>query len=154
MLSDRISTLFQILQCSNTDIAKIARCSPSNISRIKSGQRTVSPKSQTVIRLIDAVYIYAEKENMLDSLCELSKAADKRRSTLIPALTLWLFSDKDFVVPANVIPKTRQLQQAELIRFGELLDSCMKTLELSNSKLSAALNIDSSLISRYRNGKA
>ena len=56
MLSERITKLFRLLQCTNTDIAKYAGCSPSNISRMKSGGRAPSPDGRAVLHLAEGIF--------------------------------------------------------------------------------------------------
>lgn len=152
MLSDRIAKLFALLQCSNTDIARFAGCSPSNISRLKSGGREPRPKSRSIARLADGVYGYADYENMLSVLCELCGTEDRRPEALIPAIISWLYGTKDFDIPQTVTPKSKRAQGRRRQSFGEKLDRVMALLDLSNVQLAAPLNIDASLVSRYRSG--
>lgn len=152
MLSEKITDLFRLLQCGNTDIARFAGCSPSNISRLKSGLSEPAQSSRTVLRLAEGVYRYADYENMLDVLKELCEAEDTQAETLIPAIVGWLFDERDFVPSPSVVPKSKQEQEKRRHSFGERLDKAMTLLEISNSQLAAALNVDVSLISRYRGG--
>ena len=152
MLSSRISKLFRLLQCTNTDIARFAGCSPSNISRLKSGMRDVGPDSRSVRRLVEGVYRYADYENMMTVLCELCGTEDRRADTLIPALLDWLYAESDFSPTRTVIPRSKKTQEIRLRSFGDRLDQTMILVELSNSLLASALNVDDSLVSRYRSG--
>ena len=83
MLSERITELFGLLQCTNTDIARFAGCSPSNISRLKSGLRVPDRGSLSILRLARGVYLYADYENLLGLLSELCGCCktDAARST-------------------------------------------------------------------------
>ena len=152
MLSERITRLFQLLQCSNTEIARYAGCSPSNISRLKSGTREPGSGSRTVLRLVEGVVRYADYENMLSMLCELCGAEDTRAEVMIPALLAWLYEDSDFTPPHPVVPKSKRTQEMTMAAFGERLDQAMTLLELSNGQLAAQMNVDDSLVSRYRSG--
>ena len=152
MLSERITELFGLLQCTNSDIARFAACTPSNISRLKSGSREPDPGSRTISRLVRGIYRYADYENMLDLLCSLCGTADPRADNLVPAVIAWLYSDKEFELPEPVIPKTKQEKINRMQCFSERLDKVMTLLDYSNSRLAADLNVDISLISRYRSG--
>ena len=152
MLSERITELFGLLQCTNSDIARFAGCTPSNISRLKSGSREPDPDSRTMLRLVRGIYRYADYENMLDLLCSLCGTADPRAENLVPAVITWLYSDKDYELPEPVMPKTKQEQISRMQCFSERLDKVMTLLDYSNSRLAADLNVDISLISRYRSG--
>lgn len=152
MLSERLTELFGLLQCTNSDIARFAGCTPSNISRLKSGSREPDPESRTIMRLARGVYRYADHENMLDVLRNLCGTEDSRAEVLILGLITWLYSDQDYEVPQPVTPKTKQEQISRLRCFGERLDKVMTVLDYSNSRLAADLNVDSSMVSRYRSG--
>ena len=102
MLSERICDLFQLLQCSNTEIARYAHCSPSLISRLKSGLSEPEQSSRSVLRLVQGVYGYADYENLLEVLRQLTKAGDTTPETLIPAMIGWLYAEQDYVLPRTV----------------------------------------------------
>ena len=152
MLSKRITDLFQLLQCGNTDLARFAGCTPSNISRLKSGLNEPACDSRSVLRLAEGVYRYADYENMLEVLRRLCGAADTRAETLIPAVVGWLYEERDYVLPETVMPRSKQTEEKRRHSFGERLDKTMTLLDISNGQLAAALNVDVSLISRYRSG--
>ncbi len=152
MLSERINALFTLLQCSNTEIARHAGCSPSNISRLKCGLSTPAAGSRSILRLADAVYSYADYENMLDVLARLCGAKDTQAKTLIPAIAGWLFEEQDYEMPDAAEPRSRRTREKQRHTFGGRLDKAMTLLDLSNGKLAAALNVDASLVSRYRSG--
>ncbi len=152
MLSERISALFTLLQCSNTDIARHAGCSPSNISRLKCGLSTPARGSRSILRLANAVYRYADYENMLDVLGRLCGAQDTQAPAMIPAIVGWLYEEQDYVLPDAAEPRSRRTKNKQRQTFGGRLDRAMNLLGLSNGKLAATLNVDASLVSRYRSG--
>lgn len=153
MLSERITALFALLQCNNTQIARFAGCSSGNISKLKTGNREPKPTSRSIAALAEGVYGYADYENMLPLLEELCGAENTSRETLIPALIAWLYGAETVSLPHSAVtPKSKQVQTRQRQIFGERLDRAMNLLGLSNSKLSALLNIDVSLVSRYRSG--
>ena len=153
MLSERITALFSLLQCSNTEIARYAGCSPGNISKLKTGNREPKPTSRSILALAEGVYGYADYENLLPVLAELCHAPDTGRDSLIPALIGWLFETEEVSLPrSTVTPKSRQTRARRRRSFGERLDRAMTLLSLSNGQLAALLNIDVSLVSRYRCG--
>ncbi len=160
MLSDRITTLFDLLGCNNSDIARSLDCHPSNISRIHTGSRKYKPQDRPVLQLADGVYTYADENNLLISLCELCKTEGDSRDVLIPAIIAWLFDTDEaslpqIVIPPERIPPTRKKknEQAQKSRnFGEKLNDIMNLLEMSNMRLARQINVDASHISRFRNG--
>ena len=153
MLSERIHTLFSLLECSNTDIARFAGCSSGNISKLKTGNREPKPTSRSIAAFANGVYGYADYENMLPALQELCGCADMNRGSIIPALIAWLYGTGDFVLPARAAaPKSKRLRTQRRKSFGDRLDRAVSLLGLSNSQLAALLNVDDSLVSRYRSG--
>lgn len=154
MLSERITALFSILQCTNTDIARYAGCSSGNISKLKSGNRVPDRTSRTIGALTDAVYRYADSENMLDVLCEIIGATDICRESVVACLTDWLYDTGDisYQPSGKIIPKSKKIRRMKQKNFGEHLDRAMVLLDLSNSQLALLLSVDPSLVSRYRSG--
>ena len=153
MLSERITALFTLLQCSNTDIARYAGCSSGNISKLKTGNRTPKPESRSISVLLDGVYRYADYENMLTDLKDLCGSSDTSRGDLIPHLHAWLFETDDIVLPAMTsTPKSKKDHVLRKQRFGDRLNRILTLLNISNAQFGALLNIDVSLVSRYRSG--
>ena len=153
MLSDRITALFTLLGCKNTDIARYAGCSSGNISKLKTGNRAPKPESRSIAALADGVYGYADYENMLPALQTLCGCGDMTRDSLIPALIAWLYETDEIVLPSNAAaPKSRRMQALRRQTFGQRLDRAAALLGISNGRLARLLNLDVSLISRYRSG--
>ncbi len=153
MLSERITALFSLLQCNNTTIARFAGCSPGNISKLKTGNREPKSDSKTIAVFAEGVYRYADYENLLPALAELCHAGDTDRKALIPALIRWLYDTEEVTLPQRFLtPKSKKTKSRQLRRFGERLSRAMTLLELSNVQLATQLNVDVSLVSRYRSG--
>ncbi len=153
MLSDRITALFSLLQCSNTEIARFAGCSSGNISKLKTGNRIPKPTSRSIAALAEGVCGYADYENLLPVLAELCGVENTDREALIPALIGWLYETKDVELPSRPVTlRSKQLLAQKRRQFGERLDQVMTLLDLSNGQLASLLNIDVSLVSRYRTG--
>ena len=152
MLSDRITELFRLLQCSNTLIARYAGCSPSNISRLKSGLTRPKTGSRAALRLAEGIYRYADYENMLDMLGELCHTEDTSAEAMIPAIAAWLYEESEYPPPSAVTPRSKLQLERQRHSFGERLDMAMTLLRIENGKLARALNIDVSVVSRYRSG--
>lgn len=156
MLSEKITSLFDLLDCTNTEIAYYADCDRSYISHIRRGRRKPSPSSRPIARLVEGVYRYADQENMLSVLMELCQCESDSRDILLPALVAWLFDTEETELPQIAkIPKKRSKKEDKAVEthtFGEKLDAVMQLLELSNARLARSLNVDNSLVSRFRCG--
>ena len=152
MLSQRITDLFHLLQCTNSDIARYADCSPSNISRLKSGLRSPEPGSRSLVRLAQGIYRYAEEEDILPLLREVCGTEDTEMETLVPGIIRWLYDEQAYQMPSGIQPRSQREQARRLRNFGMRLDRIMTLLEYTNGRLAADLNVDASLVSRYRAG--
>lgn len=153
---DRIDSLYDLLGCNSTDIARTLGCSPSAISRVRAGSREYTPTSRPVLRFAEGIYRCAEQSETLSALRRLCSASGENREALIPSLVSWLFCGKGVssihLIPAIGMADKRGIRgQAE--RFtGEKLSEIMDLLELSNLRLAQRLNVDASTVSRFRNG--
>ncbi|MEA4833148.1 MAG: helix-turn-helix transcriptional regulator [Oscillospiraceae bacterium] len=152
MFSEKINILITRLLATNADIAKYAGFSASNISRFRTGARIPKPGSTPVRKFIEGVYTYADNRNALPLLCSVFGENPLESSQQIKtALYDWLFSD-------CICSKTTEKEKVVLFRpapfrfFGDKLNAVMNMLGLSNIRLSRAVNIDPSHISRFRNG--
>ena len=153
MLSERITALFTLLGCNNTEIARYAGCSSGNISKLKTGRRAPRSVSPSIASLVSGVYGYADYENMLPALQELCGCADASREALLPALVAWLYETDEIVLPVLADePKSKRARKLRRQAFGERLDRAAALLDLSNTKLASQLSIDVSLVSRFRSG--
>ena len=130
MLSERITTLYTVLGCNNTDIARYAGCSSGNISKLKTGHREPKPTSRSIVALANGVYGYADYENMLPALQELCGSADITRDSMVPALISWLYETDEIVLPAHAFtPKSKRLLT---LRRQRKLQSCRKAVRRSD----------------------
>ena len=153
MVSERVNILFKMLGCGNTDIARFAGCSSGNISKLKTGNREPLPASRTIISFANGVYGYADYENLLPALQELCGSAETSRKSIVPALIAWLYGTDEVVLPARISePKSKRMLVLSRQQFGDRLTRAVTMLGLSNSTIASYLNIDVSLISRYRSG--
>ena len=149
MFKDRFSQLLAFLDISNTDFAAYAQVDRSYISHLKNGHRTPQQDSDSVKRLASSVYEIALENKDLDGMCALigcDKAREK--STIINAVIDFLYADTSDSSLDN-----RAISNVRYNDFGYKLDKIMELLDLSNIKLAKMVNIDPSLVSRFRRGK-
>lgn len=152
MFSERLNSLFTLLQCSNTEIAGYAGCSPSHISRFRTGSRIPGERGRAVEKITTALYQYAVAENLLPELCRLLNTDNDSEEALIPAMIDWLYNTEKFNLPPSKTPMSKQIQKQAQDTFAQNLSNVMSLLKLTNAKLAAELSMDPSIISRYKNG--
>lgn len=152
MLSERVSSLFSLLQCTSADIARCAGCSRPNIARVKNGDRVPRANSRTIRHLAEGAYWYAEAEHLLPALRELCGVSDD--GEVVPALIKWLYAEDEIRLPEVSLPRSKRLRAQHKKRFADRLDLAMTLLGVPNARVAAQLGVDVSLISRYRSGEA
>lgn len=145
MFAQKLNVLFRQLSCTNQEIAAYAGYDRSNISRFRHGSRSLAPRSKAARKLVHAICRYAEQNDKLAPLCALIQEPDALGADALQAKVLaWLFEGD------------RQSQgetKGEALQFfAEKLDMLMKEAGLSNVRFSRLLNVDASLISRFRSG--
>lgn len=147
MLSENTTQLLSILGCSNAEIAKLAGCNPSLISRIRNGRRKPPIDSSSITLLTDGICRFAEAHELTSALSDAIGTDEALRSWL-------LFGDP--------IPEAKAKALAHQAAFcaplsspriiGEKIGAAMSIASVSNSKLARKLNVDSSYVSRLRSG--
>lgn len=152
MRKDNIDALFELLGCTNSDLARLLGCAPSSISRVHSGSRHYTPGSRPMLRFAEGIYLYARNHNLLPALVKLCCADGDARELLIPGLISWICEVERTALdplPSSQTPPVRRQKERHL---GERLDDVMRLLSFSNIRLALKINIDASAISRFRNG--
>ena len=149
MFQERIKELFDILGTSNQEIARCADCSPSTISRLRSGARKPAPHSPTVDKLIEGSIHYAVLHDHLDKLSKLTNIEDEE--LLDTGLRKWLYENEDAFYDSTHDSPTVSGSKLHPT-FSEKFNAVMLLSELSNIRLARIVNIDTSYVSRFRNG--
>ena len=149
MFSDRLNLLMIQLNASGAQIAKYAGFDRTNVSRLRSGARTPVSGGPTADKLISGIYLFADSNNCLPVLCGITgQPLSDSAEEIMAGLSDWLFGGEEKQPPRTERPR----KTAACRTFGERLDAAMSLAELSNIRLSQLINVDASLISRYRTG--
>lgn len=149
MLIQRIKLLWNVLGCTNKEIAAVFDCSVSHISKICSGKRELREGGDAALHFAQAIITFAENTDRTQVLC---KVCDLEPACLTAqALSAWLFGDGR--VMSASLSDTVNEDEKKKKDFSKNLNDLMELLELNNARLSRTLNVDASLISRYRNGR-
>ncbi|MBR1628196.1 MAG: helix-turn-helix transcriptional regulator [Lachnospiraceae bacterium] len=154
MLSEKISTLFDTLDVSSTDVARSIGCSPSNFSRVRRGTRVPKPTSPTMKKLISAIFGIVQDDEKRSVLCHLCGATENCSDDLLKdRLLLWLYDD--IVLPQKILAKRKSSieQETAFAAFGERFNAVLDLIDISNGELSDKTGIDVSYVSRLRRGE-
>ncbi len=156
VFSDRLNTLLSVIGANNVEIASAAGFDRTNISHMRSGRRTPAPGSRTIDQFTDGIFQFCRARGRLSQLMELTGIPeDADPAAAKKSLKEWLFQDEEAhpsEKPAGVRRSANAAPKAYSLQFGSRLDTAMNLADLSKVNLSRLLHVDSSLISRYRNG--
>ena len=147
--AENLNRIMTELHITGSQIAKFAGFDRTNVSRLRSGARLPSAGGATAARLVQGIYLCADSRNDLPALCALTGSRpDDSAEQIQDALSAWLFGEAPGPSARPVSRKRKPAGNS----FGERLDRSMTLAELSNIRLSRLINVDASLISRYRSG--
>ncbi len=151
MLKNKITYLIELLSADSRQLAMYSDFSESVVSRLKTGARQPDKDSRTISKLVRGAYLCSEDKGRLDALCLAIGCADGDRDikTVCTALTDWLFDGRE--VDSFAADSSSAGGENGSV-FGRKLGILMELAELSNSRLSKAVNVDPSYISRLRAG--
>lgn len=155
----KLDWLLRYMACPNVRLAEICGYDPSYISHIRSGKRRLRSGSQSIGRIAEGLYQYADNENLLEALQAICGAKQLERAPLTASLIAWLFDGKAVPEGSRQSPlagKVKRphkcgIQEADT-DFGLKLKRVMNVLDLSNTQLARKLHVDNSLVSRFRSG--
>ncbi len=143
---EKLNLIFEIIGCSNAEIAKVSGIDPSLVSRYRAGIRQPKSVSTQFPDLCNGIASYARSNGLWDKLqcvCQLPDTSTPEEALL------------NFLLPDTLsqTSKRRTSSVNSNKTFGSKLRLLMKLLDISNIKLAKALNVDPSLISRLKNGQ-
>lgn len=149
MFTERLNTLMEALEISSPSLAKHMGCDRSNIDRFRKGVRVPQRDGKSALRIVEALYTYADDAGKTDLLLLTVPCADASSGEQIrEALMRWLFEGE---TDKKVAEKPAEKQQKNSV-FGQRLNAVMELTGLSNARLGKLLHVDSSYISRFRSG--
>ncbi len=150
---ERFNRLCDWLAVTNADLARRAEVDPSLISRLRNGRRRLRVDSPVIQALVDGLVSVAYEQERLDQLlARLGDAADREilKSSARSRLEVWLTAEATDLLPARQDGRGKARQ---LTDFASKLDELIRTLDLTNAQIAAALHVDPSLVSLYRSGR-
>lgn len=157
MLSQKLDTLIRELGTNNSEIAACAGFDRTNISRFRNGSRLPKASSSSARRLAEGLYRYASEHDRLNTLYKLTgiEAGDSDDEIRL-ALITWLYEGEDTMggCPQCISSSSLKCEESEDDTFAARLSFVMKLADISNVSLSRRMNVDASLISRYRTGQS
>ncbi len=149
MFSERLNKILTLLDVTSGDFARFAGCDKSYISRMKSGARVPKNGGAGAWRIVDGIYSSADEKGKITGLCELISCKEQNSADAIKEqIMAWLYDGEEVTDKKSKPPKDKVPYRV----FGEKLNAIMELAEISNIRLGNLVNIDTSYISRFRNG--
>ncbi len=146
--NEKINLLMRELDANNAVIARYGGLDRTNVSRIRSGGRFPKASGKAAEKLINGIYLFADNKNGLETLCRITGGnPDGSADEIKDSIHAWLYDG------IQGEPERRPGKRNDIpASFGERLDAVMTLADISNVRMSQLINVDSSLISRYRCG--
>ncbi|MEG1603823.1 MAG: hypothetical protein RRY12_03050 [Cloacibacillus sp.] len=154
---EKLSAIKQLLNVTNSEIAKASGLDASCVSRCSRAGYVPSRFSSSIRRMANGIASLTEAREAKDSIRELCVAF--KSENLTAALLRWLNADDSGLKKERAVAGARKkggdkkIKQAESELISQKLDYIMEVLGASNSSLARYINVDSSSISRYRRCK-
>ena len=149
MFSEKLNKILTLLDVTSGDFARFAGCDKSYISRLSCGARVPKNGGAGAWRIVDGIYASADEKGKTAGICELISCKGQNSADAIKAqIMAWLYDGEEVTDKKSKAPKDKVPYRV----FGEKLDAVMELAEISNIRLGNLVNIDTSYISRFRNG--
>lgn len=155
MFTERFNRLLtEVCHTTTVEFAQLGGYDRSYITHLRNGNRIPTPGYQAAERLADAICACAEKKGSTQSLRGCVGAPDDADGeTLSAAVNAWLMEGH---APAPRKPRrgktARKTGGRQKRSFAAKLVSAMELTDISNQRLARELNVDASVISKYRSG--
>ena len=149
MFSEKLDKILTLLDVTSGDFARFAGCDKSYISRMTSGARVPKKGGAGAWRIVDGIYASADEKGKTAGICQLISCEDQNSADGIKSqIMAWLYGGEEVADKKSKAPKDKVPYRV----FGEKLNAVMELAEISNIRLGNLVNIDTSYISRFRNG--
>ena len=144
--AEKCNNIFGVLGCTNAEIARESQVDPSLISRFRTGSRQPRATSLQFRNFCKGIILFAEKNALLERL--IAEYQLPGNNPPEEEICEYLVRKES----GNTTRHKRENSNVTYTFFSEKLNAIMNMLDMSNIRLARALNVDTSLISRFRNG--
>ncbi|MBR2671793.1 MAG: helix-turn-helix transcriptional regulator [Oscillospiraceae bacterium] len=149
MFSDRLSELMRSLDLSAQELSIFSGFDKSNLSRFVNGIRTPKFSGRSVAKITDGIVRFCSENNKTELLRTIISSPESGGTeALRHSVALWLFSD----TPVDSETEYVIADNTPFPTFGRRLGAVMKLAGISNKHLGTLLDLDPSVVSRFKNG--
>ena len=143
--SEKLKVLLKGTKLKKSEVAEFLGIDRTYLSHIISGRRLPRENSAIAFRISEGIYELYNDRKELDLLKNITGTDDMDSPEY---LRNWLF-DHEATVNRNI---SENIGNSASMPFNKRFDLAMQLAGMSNIKLSKLVNVDASLISRYRSG--
>jgi len=150
MFTERLNELLsEVCRTSAGEFSRITGYDRSYISHMRSGGRTLKPGRRAAQRLVQAICVCAAAQGAEHALRRRVGAPETAQGeALCSAVSDWLFEGEN----KEAEKRAAQRQRCSRSSFGSRLEPAMELAEVSSARLARSVNVDASLIAKYRSG--
>ncbi|MBR6400354.1 MAG: hypothetical protein IKS17_03915 [Firmicutes bacterium] len=150
MSADKFDALLKKLDISTKDMAEFINVDRSYVIRVRNGSRVLRRGGHASVRMINGLYEYCVYTKKLGQLKKIIGCGEDNAAVVIDALTRYLYGGSGEM--SEKPAKNTDTKQKKDEYFSYRLKAVMELTDLSNIRLSRLINVDPSLISRWRGG--
>ena len=143
MFGEKFDFLLKELDISSKALSESMDCDKSYINRVRAGSRNIARNSKAANTMINGVFEYISDNGRFEDMCAvINTSSDTGTEKALESLEQWLFEGSG---------ETKAGKPASAV-FSDKFKAVLKLANLSNIRLAKLLNIDASLVSRWRTG--
>ena len=137
---------------SHRELAKFSNYDTSYVSRMSRGERIPKYGADSCIRLIQNIYSFAEGKGRLAELGQLIGVPPGHSGKEFRArMQEWLY-EGELDIPRRSFEERKEYGLLLEAPFSKRFDAAMELADISSIRLAKLVNVNSSLIVKYRNG--
>ena len=154
MFTQRLNELLtEICHTTSGEFAKTTKYDRSYITHLRNGDRIPKPGYRASDRLARAIYVCADEKGAVRALCKrVGTSPELPEEEICAAVNAWLFEGQESGAKKSGEGKSRRTEQSQKGGFGRKLSAAMELANISSLRLARALNVDVSVIGKYRSG--
>ncbi|MBQ8941267.1 MAG: helix-turn-helix transcriptional regulator [Firmicutes bacterium] len=143
MFGEKFDSLLKELDISSKALSEFMDCDKSYVNRIRAGSRNITRNGKAANTMINGVFDCISDSGKYDDMCAvINISAETSREKALERLEQWLFDGSG---------ETKAGRKVSAV-FSDRFKDVLKLANLSNIRLAKLLNIDASLVSRWRTG--
>ncbi|OGO91789.1 MAG: hypothetical protein A2Y17_13610 [Clostridiales bacterium GWF2_38_85] len=159
IFSEKLDSILKAINITNIYLSRKTDIDSSLLSRYRSGARIPLKNSEVIHRISEVIVNYCMETSKTTELKKyLHVQNELSKDALTKNINEW-FNNEDSLLkpgkttsPTILLKKSRKQKTIILKDFSEKINILMNIIDVSNIRLARILNVDSSLISRYRSG--